>query len=55
MKEQLEQLKAQALAALQEADPMVRVQEVKIGDVTWKQGDTTAASASSSASAARPL
>ena len=35
-----------ALAALQEADPMVRVQEVKIGDVTLKQSGTTTASAS---------
>ena len=35
-----------ALAALQEADPMVRVQEVKVGDMTVKQN--TAASASGS-------
>ena len=35
-----------ALAALQEADPMVRVQEVKIGDVTLKQSGATTVSAS---------
>lgn len=35
-----------ALAALQEADPLTRAQEIRIGDVTMKQGGTTSASAS---------
>jgi hypothetical protein len=35
-----------ALAALQEADPMARVQEVKVGDVNWKQGGTASSAAS---------
>lgn len=35
-----------ALAALQEADPMTRVQEIKIGDVTVKQGGITSSSTS---------
>lgn len=35
-----------ALAALQEADPMTRAQEIKIGDVTVKQGGITNSSAS---------
>lgn len=35
-----------ALAALQEADPLARAQEVKIGDVTVKQGGTSSSSAS---------
>ena len=35
-----------ALAALQEADPMARVQEVKIGEMTLKKGNSTTVAAS---------
>ena len=34
-----------ALAAMAEADPLMRVEQIQIGDVTIKRGGTTAASA----------
>lgn len=34
-----------ALAALADADPLMRVEQIQIGDVTLKRGGTTAASA----------
>ena len=34
-----------ALAALAEADPLMRVEQIQIGDVTLKRGGSTAASA----------
>ena len=34
-----------ALAALAEADPLLRVEQIQIGDVTVKRGGSTAASA----------
>ena len=34
-----------ALAALAEIDPLQRVEQIQVGDVTWKRGGATAASA----------